>query len=1394
MSFFNKLSKNGMMDDEEEETTTEEPDSKRLSTGTNVSTEISDYQAAIEDVLTKLLAAEEVLSKELKDAEDLGTARTNFHEHEDFMLKLSEYQIAVGSALETGSKLLTDDIQNANLSIDEQNEIKQQLFLLNERWENLRLKALDFQSQCHKNLAELQNEKVDELRNFLTATEDRISKMPEQASNLEELLKIRNEHRTLRKDLENQQKLVESLSNLVIIEDSEHFENLEDKLSALEERWRHVILWSDNREKEIEKTCSDFVKLFEYFSVVSDWINSREFSLKVMEASTVDTLEGAIDRMHILKYCDKDLKKLQQSSHLLESMLETMSNNPLIDTERIVEQVENINDKVDAMTNILNVQQARIESMGFHIKKTNFMEIPKNWEDFAFKLKALDKKTIYDIDLVPQSIKKRRLEPSKEEIESLEITKDLLSFIQSFEGKLNNLAEIDIFDRVVYLDELNKELTKRVEKWPDVKGKLTHKAEFGNLIDLSSKYDEFAKTIRKQCEIAKVDIKRRSFYDNLTKFKLELAEIRDWFKSSSGNSDEEELQKRLEKMETLTAEISNMQDTIDGEQGPEWQELKVEFDQFMESWSDLRNATERLIEEKSGIQNAVESYDKLQKFMDEAYNAEIVSSSPDQMAENLEHLTMQKKIFKNLISAFDDICERCPKKIDKEFSDKWHKTHAVLCQKIVQQNTKIENLKHFEDEVEQLEKLLQEIDESFKQDIFIIGEIDELKKKSVEYEEHAKKIKKADIDLISLKNFADMACEDTNDSFKKVFVESLAKASEKLETVQTNFNGNLTKLKDVISQTEEILKKLNDTEVWLDKIAENAPKSTIADISNVNELFQLKSKFQTLKEEIEQNTTSFHQLNELGTEVLLTNDELVVGDRSSQKISYLAKKFTKLNAKYNVITSNIFEKTSLLEHISNSFGELETFKHSENGYLEKLEKKLRKSPENSFSDLEELSEELDDIENFLKNHSEDRIEKMKDISRELIDLGFSKDSIRNEVCLILERWEKLQNQANQRIVMLETAVAKAQMSEMHINELQQWIYKVDELLNDFIDNDTTIQDVPHDFQRLSEEFKINEEVLNQMKQQVEIYKEEGKIEAANRFRDQIDLLEERFHICVEKLDKLTSPQAIYESRLNHAMAELRNVERNSCVLDINSAGTQNIYDQHLHCLKMYRTLSDVKSDIENVIKTGRKICEEPNTKNPDKLGQRIDTLKYLYNSLGENVTKSKIVLENLMKILNQFNLKIESVLRWTSKAKKQQACLEKSEEINAELEKSKIDAEQDLKECHDLFQEYSKVVEPVYIEDLKEKLNCIDNEFTDIVQGDTMKVLMEMKEILGNMENLTEEKLKSMEEELKNLKPTSEKTEKLHAELLELLNVSIVFIFEISITVFGFHFAQKISC
>lgn len=48
--------------------------------------------------------------------------------------------------------------------------------------------------------------------------------------------------------------------------------------------------------------------------------------------------------------------------------------------------------------------------------------------------------------------------------------------------------------------------------------------------------------------------------------------------------------------------------------------------------------------------------------------------------------------------------------------------------------------------------------------------------------------------------------------------------------------------------------------------------------------------------------------------------------------------------------------------------------------------------------------------------------------------------------------------------MLSEAVSEAQTSESRVSALQDWINRVDDLLKEYIENDTTMEDLPHDFQ------------------------------------------------------------------------------------------------------------------------------------------------------------------------------------------------------------------------------------------------------------------------------------------------------------------------------------------
>lgn len=263
--------------------------------------------------------------------------------------------------------------------------------------------------------------------------------------------------------------------------------------------------------------------------------------------------------------------------------------------------------------------------------------------------------------------------------------------------------------------------------------------------------------------------------------------------------------------------------------------------------------------------------------------------------------------------------------------------------------------------------------------------------------------------------------------------------------------------------------------------------------------------------------------------------------------------------------------------------------------------------------------------------------------------------------------------------------------------------------------------------------------MAEMKMQVDTYKMNGKIEAANRYQDQINLLQERLSHCREKLEKFTSPQAIFENRLSRSIADLRNVERSCCILDVATAGSQNVHDQYQHCLKFYRTLSEVKPEIENIIKSGRQLCNEPFTKDPKKLNTRIDTLKHLYNSLGDTVTTAKNGLEKIIRLLTQFNQSIEIVVKWIGKQKQ-----DRMENNNFEIDAAaSIEIEAELNKCHQVFDEYKSIVESGHLEDISDRLNLVDNEFNEFLnRGNDKKVLNEMLETLQNIDQVSIETLK----------------------------------------------------
>jgi soluble cytochrome b562 len=235
------------------------------------------------------------------------------------------------------------------------------------------------------------------------------------------------------------------------------------------------------------------------------------------------------------------------------------------------------------------------------------------------------------------------------------------------------------------------------------------------------------------------------------------------------------------------------------------------------------------------------------------------------------------------------------------------------------------------------------------------------------FKQHANESTKDDLEqrLVEMKELAEdikevsEVCEE-NVEWKRDFQqfdESWRDMQSAIEKILETKSPREDPIKEFDAQTEEILTKVNEMEAWLDELEKVTPAPSNSELESLNDLFVVKSKFQAMKEQCEQMTVKFRELNETGSETLLQGDDLIHNKRDSN-FSQLAKQLTKLNARWNEVTSQVYARTAELEHLSTQYGELKTLLVSEAGYLDKLDKLLRKSPENA-ADAEEISEELD---------------------------------------------------------------------------------------------------------------------------------------------------------------------------------------------------------------------------------------------------------------------------------------------------------------------------------------------------------------------------------------------------------------------------------------------------
>uniref|UniRef100_A0A3Q3VV99 Calponin-homology (CH) domain-containing protein n=2 Tax=Mola mola TaxID=94237 RepID=A0A3Q3VV99_MOLML len=233
-------------------------------------------------VLTWLLSAEDGLQGQPPISNNVEEVKEQFHTHEGYMVELTTHQGSIGRVLRAGAALLGE----GNLSEEEDSEVREQMNLLNSRWEHLRVASMERQSRLHEVLMDLQHQQLQQLTDWLDVTEARIKKMGSQpmGPDLEDVKHQVEEHKM-------EQVRVNSLTHMVVVVDENNGDSataaLESKLQVLGDRWAAICRWTEERWILLQEILLKWQHFTNEQCLFDSWLTQKEQLVRSIKTSNL---------------------------------------------------------------------------------------------------------------------------------------------------------------------------------------------------------------------------------------------------------------------------------------------------------------------------------------------------------------------------------------------------------------------------------------------------------------------------------------------------------------------------------------------------------------------------------------------------------------------------------------------------------------------------------------------------------------------------------------------------------------------------------------------------------------------------------------------------------------------------------------------------------------------------------------------------------------------------------------------------------------------------------------------------------------------------------------------------------------------------------------------------
>ncbi|XP_034525138.1 utrophin isoform X1 [Ailuropoda melanoleuca] len=1268
----------------------EGPGAETPSTVTAVDMDLDSYQIALEEVLTWLLSAEDTFQEQDDISDDVEEVKDQFATHEDFMMELTAHQSSVGSVLQAGNRLLTQ----GTLSDEEEFEIQEQMTLLNARWEALRVDSMDRQSRLHDVLMELQKKQLQQLSAWLSLTEERIQKMETCPldDDLKSLQKLLEDHKRLQNDLEAEQVKVNSLTHMVVIVDENSGESatavLEDQLQKLGERWTAVCRWTEERWNRLQEINILWQELLEEQCLLKAWLTEKEEALNKVQTSNFKDqkeLSVSIRRLAILKE-DMEMKRqaLDQLSEIGQDVGQLLDNPKASkkinsDSEELTQRWDSLVQRLEDSSN--QVTQAVAKLGMSQIPQKDLLETVRVREQVTTKrskqelppppppkkrqipgdLEAKKKFDAVSAELLNCILKSKtaiqaaEIKGYKKMQETSEMKKKLKGLEKEQTERSPRLDELNQTGQIL-LEQMGKEgipteeiknvLEKVFSEWKDVSQRLEDLARKIQLQEDLNAYfqqlDDLEKTLKAKEEWVKHTPFSESPQQPLPSLKeacqreltdllglhtrIEMARagcsaLRS--RPSAPDFVQQAFESLLNRYQAVRQEIEHRQQQLENELKSQPGRAYLET---LKTLKDILNDSESKAQTSLNVLNDLAKVEKAlqeKKALDEI----LANQKP-----TLYKLAEETKALEKNVSP--DV----EKMYKQEFDDvqgKWNKLKVKVSKDLHLLEEITPKLRAFEVDLQVIEKWMDGVKDFLMKEQAVQGDPEGLQSQLDQCSAFVNEIETIESSLKDMK--------ETEANLRSCPVAGIKTWTQ---TTLVDYQTQLEKLSKEIVIQKNRLSESQEKAVNLKKdLAEMQEWMTQAEEEYLERDFEYKSP-EELESAVEEMKRAKEDVLQKEVRVKILKDNIMLlAAKAPSGGQELTSELNVVLENYQLLCNRIRGKCHTLEEVWSCWIELLHYLDLETSWLSTLEERMKSTealPENA----DAINEALESLESVLRHPADNRTQ-IRELGQTLIDGGILDDIISEKLEAFNSRYEDLSHLAESKQISLEKQLQVLRETDHMLQVLQESLGELDKQLTTYLTDRIDAFQVPQEAQKIQAEISAHELTLEELRRNTRSQPPTSPEGRNARGGSQMDVLQRKLREVSTKFQLFQKP-ANFEQRMLDCKRVLDGVKAELHVLDVRDVDPDVIQSHLDKCMKLYKTLSEVKLEVETVIKTGRHIVQKQQTDNPKGMDGQLTSLKILYNDLGAQVTEGKQDLERASQLARKMKKETASLSEWLS--------------------------------------------------------------------------------------------------------------------------------------------------